>query len=71
MKGSINKGCGISSKYPNTTAGVFMAHVHSNELRHHPKFSPDAPPLLISGSITPCYTTDPTFVVVCINSRGL
>ena len=58
------------AKYEDVVSGFFMAHVHSNELRHISSFSGSSPPLIISGSIAPCYTTDPTFSV-SISITGL
>ena len=52
------------NEYKDVVAGLMFAHVHSNELRHIQQLPADGPPLLIGGSISPCYTTDPTFKIV-------
>jgi len=60
---------GIAGNYSDVVAGMFFAHVHSNELRALPpglfgSGEDDGPPMLISGSMAPCYTTTPFFSVV-------
>ncbi|KAL7547445.1 hypothetical protein ACHAWF_010742 [Thalassiosira exigua] len=54
----------IITEFDDVVAGVLFAHLHSNELRHIPTFSGDAPPMLIGTSIAPCYTTNPGFRIV-------
>ena len=49
------------NSYKDVVAGTFFAHVHSNELRAMPDMPEDFPPMLISGSISPCYTTTPFY----------
>lgn len=51
-------------EYQDVIAGIFVAHVHSNELRHIPSFSGDAAPMFVGTSISPCYTTNPAFRIV-------
>mmetsp|Transcript_46579 Transcript_46579/g.86526 ORF Transcript_46579/g.86526 Transcript_46579/m.86526 type:complete len:472 (-) Transcript_46579:365-1780(-) len=50
--------------YSDTVAGLFFAHVHSNELRAVPGLPEDSPPMLITGSLSPCYTTTPFYSFV-------
>lgn len=54
----------LMSEYQGVIAGIFVAHVHSNELRHIPAFSGDASPMFVGTSISPCYTTNPAFRIV-------
>jgi len=60
----------IVSEYHDVIAGIFVAHVHSNELRHMPPFVGDAPPMLVGGSIAPGYTTNPVFSIVKYDKDG-
>lgn len=60
----------IMSNHSEAVAGIFFAHVHSNELRHIPSFSDNAPPMFIGGSIAPGYTTNPTFSIVQYDREG-
>lgn len=53
------------TEYHDVIAAQMFAHVHSNELRALPNgLMPDGPPLLVQGSIAPCYTTNPFFTLV-------
>ena len=52
------------NKYQDVVAGIFFAHVHSNELRVMPDMPDNFPPMLITGSISPCYTTTPFYSFV-------
>lgn len=54
----------LANEYVDVIAGMMFAHVHSNELRHVASFPDDVPPMIVSGSIAPCYTTNPTFSIV-------
>jgi Calcineurin-like phosphoesterase len=53
-------------------AAQLFGHVHSNELRAVPRgVLPDhAPPIMIQGSIAPCYTTTPFFSIVSYDRDG-
>ena len=51
-------------KYQDVVAGIFFAHVHSNELRAVPLMPDHYPPMIVSGSIAPCYTTSPFYSYV-------
>jgi sphingomyelin phosphodiesterase acid-like 3 len=60
----------IIVSYSDVVAALLVAHVHSNELRYNSRYADDAPPLLIAGSLSPCYTTNPVFRVVKYDSGG-
>jgi len=57
-------------EYEDAVAGLFFGHVHSNELRHIPELPDASSPLLIGGSLSPCYTTNPTFSIVKYDRDG-
>jgi hypothetical protein len=60
------------SAHQDVIAAQLFGHVHSNELRAvpHGAMPDDAPPMLIQGSIAPCYTTTPFFSVVKYDRDG-
>ena len=51
-------------EYQDVIAAQLFGHVHSNEIRALEGFPDDAPPMIVSGSIAPGYTTTPFFSIV-------
>lgn len=56
-------------RYRDVVASQLFGHVHSNEIRAVADSDDDAPPMLVLGSISPCYTNTPFFNVV-LYDRG-
>jgi len=57
----------VLAPYADVVAGMFFGHVHSNQVRALPRelgFPDDGPPMLVSGSLAPCYETTPFFSLV-------
>jgi hypothetical protein len=53
----------LIERFQSTIGAQLFGHVHSNELRAMPTSSNDAPPIIMSGSISPCYGSKPVFQV--------
>ena len=59
------------SQYNDVVSGIFFGHLHSNEIRRIPNNgNKNTPPLIISGSMSPVYDSNPFFHVVTYDRDG-